>query len=285
MPPEVCRIDELITPLYTSLTPSQRRLADYVLQYMAEAALLSSKELARKLSVSEATIVRFAQRLGFEGYPEFRHFLQRQLLRDLRSSERVASLLHTEDARTGPLQQMVQATIQQVQLLQQTISEEQLARVVEAITQARCVVVFGEGAPAAPTVQLGFWLNRLGILVRVTNQTGRRFFESLMNLTDRDLALVFAFRRIGPEATALIEHMAKKGGRTVLFTDVANSGVHPLVTYTLKVYRGPMGTFRPLGAVTALCDAIILGVMLARGDRAVQELKELDDLRQRYGFL
>lgn len=283
--PEVERIDELITPLYTTLTRSQQRVADYVLQYTAEAALMSSKAIANRLSVSEATIVRFAQQLGFDGYPQFRQFLQRQLLRDLRSSERVASLLHDEEAKSGPLQQMISATLQQIQLLQQNVSEAQLAGVIDIVNRARKVFIFGEGALAAPTILLEFWLNRLGLDVVATTQTGRRFFETLVQATASDAALVFAFRRVGTEATALIEHLHRKGGNPILITDVADSAVHGLSTHVLKVFRGPMDTFRPMGAVTALCDALILGVMVAKGDTGVAVLQELDDLRQRYGFL
>lgn len=285
MQPEATRIDELITQMYTTLTRSQQRLADYVLQYTAEAALMSSKEIAEQLSVSEATVVRFAQQLGFDGYPQFRQRLQRQLLRDIRSSERVASLLHEEQTQTGPLQQMVGTTLQQVQLLSQNVTDNDLAGVVDAITRARTVYIFGEGALAAPTVQLGFWLNRLGCSVRVTNQTGRRFFEDIFMAGPQDVGIVMSFRRMGPEATAMLEHFHAQRAANFLLTDVANSPVHEHATGVLKVFRGPMGTFRPLGAVTTICDAIILGVMLTKGDEGVQTLQQLDDLRQRHGFL
>lgn len=285
MPSTPSQIDTLITQEYTTLTPSQQRLADYMLQYTAEAALMSSKDVAQRLEVSEATVVRFAQQLGFDGYPQFRQMLQRQLLSDIRSSDRVASLLHDEDPKRGPLHQMVSSTIQQLQLLMQNVPESDLAAVTNAVTRARHVYIFGEGALTTPTVQLGFWLNRLGCHVQVVNQTGRRFFEAVFQAGADDVGLVFAFRRMGPEATAMIEHIHSQAGTVVLFTDIANSDLHPMASHILRVYRGPMGTFRPLGAVTTVCDALILGVMHAKGDSGVKELEKLDDLRQRYGFL
>lgn len=285
LPTHTSPIDTLITRQYTSLTRSQQLLADYVLQYTAEAALMSSKEIAQRLHVSEATVVRFAQQLGFEGYPQFRQMLQRQLLSDIRSSVRVASLLNDEDTKRGPLHQMVSSTIQQLQLLVQNIPEQELTAVVNTVTQARRIYIFGEGALATPTVQLGFWLNRLGCNVHVINQTGRRFFESIVQAGEGDVGLIFAFRRIGPEGTALIEQLHSRAGSPILFTDIANSPLHSLSSNVLRIFRGPMDTFRPLGAVTTVCDALILGVMLAKGDDGVRELEKLDDLRQRYGFL
>lgn len=246
---------------------------------------MSSKEVALKLDVSEATVVRFAQHLGFEGYPQFRQCLQNQLLNTIRSSERVASLLHDVESNSGPLQQMVSDTVQQLNFLVQNISDDEFSQVTRTVNEGRVIHIFGEGAPAAPTVQLGFWLNRLGFDVRVINQTGRRFFEHVFRVDPDDVGLVFAFRRVTPEAAALVEHFHDQGAKTVLFTDIANSAIHSLAANVLRVYRGPMGTFRPLGAVTAVCDALILSIMREKGDDAVRELKKLDDLRQRFGFL
>jgi hypothetical protein len=51
------------------------------------------------------------------------------------------------------------------------------------------------------------------------------------------------------------------------------------------VQRGPMDAFRPLGPLAALVDALILGLMRQKGLDAVEQLKRLDDLRERYGVL
>ena len=62
---------EKIRQLYPELTKSQRRLADFVAVSYREAAFMTASRLARKLGVNEATVIRFAQRLGYSGYPEF----------------------------------------------------------------------------------------------------------------------------------------------------------------------------------------------------------------------
>lgn len=281
----VSPIQAMFSGQYASLTNNQRRLADFVMQNSAEAAMMSSREMARHLRVSEATVVRFAQQIGFVGYPEFRQALQGQVLREIRSSERIVATLEDSDPKQGTLHQVVAATSRHLELLLRNVSEADLERIVVAISGAATVYVFGEGAPAGVTVQLGFWLNRLGINVHVVNQTGRRFFDTIFRADSDDVALVFSFRKIGPEATALIEYVYGNGGTTVLFTDVPESLVHTLVSQVVLVQRGPMETFRPMGAVTAIVDAIIMGVMRERGDDAVNELRRLDDLRQRYGFL
>src|ERR1700753_1034431 len=58
------------------LSPAQRRIAQYLLDHMPDAAFLSSVVLARRAGVSQPSVTRFAAALGFSGYPAFRDALR-----------------------------------------------------------------------------------------------------------------------------------------------------------------------------------------------------------------
>src|SRR3990172_2838399 len=68
---------EKVSKTYSTLSPSYRRIADFLLDHHNEAAFMTATQLARRVEVNTATVVRFAQRLGYDGYPE--------LLQDVRS--------------------------------------------------------------------------------------------------------------------------------------------------------------------------------------------------------
>lgn len=53
-----------------ALTPQERRLAAHMLEHLDRWGYLSSTEVASELGVHRSTIVRFAQHVGFQGYPE-----------------------------------------------------------------------------------------------------------------------------------------------------------------------------------------------------------------------
>jgi DNA-binding MurR/RpiR family transcriptional regulator len=57
---------------YEDLSPTDRRLADLMLEYPGDIASYSASELARIASVSNAAVSRFVQRLGFRNYEELR---------------------------------------------------------------------------------------------------------------------------------------------------------------------------------------------------------------------
>lgn len=282
------RSSQRIIEHYDDMTKSQRKLADFLLSNSPEVALMTSADLAKEMKVSEATVVRFAQLLGFRGYPELRQHLQHKLLKELRSSERLATTVHARDEdATGPspLQTVVETTQAHLQQLLNTVSEEDLTSAVARIVRARRLFLFGEGAPASVTHLAEFWFNRLGSYVIRVNQTGRRFFDHTFNVGEGDLGIVFAFRRVLPEPQAFVEHLSEQGGESMVITDLVRSSLHTHVDQVLLVGRGPMETFRPMGALVALVDALILGVMQAKGDEGVEHLRHLDDWRQRHGFL
>ena len=64
-----------------TFTPSQRKVADYILKYPTEAAFLTIEQLSGLTGVSVATIMRLAYTIGYTGYSQFQKELQ-EVLRD-----------------------------------------------------------------------------------------------------------------------------------------------------------------------------------------------------------
>ena len=56
-----------IKMLYDSMGKSEKKIADWILEHPRDILPLSITELAEQSKSSEATIVRFAKRVGFTG--------------------------------------------------------------------------------------------------------------------------------------------------------------------------------------------------------------------------
>ena len=63
----------------SEFSPSDNQIATHFLANLEATLLLSGAELATQLETSPSSITRFAQRLGFEGYPDLRRALRREL--------------------------------------------------------------------------------------------------------------------------------------------------------------------------------------------------------------
>lgn len=82
MPPDAHTLAERLRRDYESFSPAQQALARYLVDHIAELPLLSAHEVAHAAHCSPATVVRFAQALGYSGYPE--------LQRTVRAAQRPA---------------------------------------------------------------------------------------------------------------------------------------------------------------------------------------------------
>lgn len=67
---------EKIAQHYAQLGRNQKKIADFLTQQYHEAAFMNAFALSQRLGVDPATVTRFAQRLGYAGYPELLREIQ-----------------------------------------------------------------------------------------------------------------------------------------------------------------------------------------------------------------
>lgn len=77
MTQDVHALAERLTSDYERFSPAQQSLARYLVEHLADLPLLSAHEVARASHCSPATVVRFAQALGYSGYPEMQNVVRR----------------------------------------------------------------------------------------------------------------------------------------------------------------------------------------------------------------
>ena len=60
---------------YSEMSPTERKIADYLKKAYSNACYLSIQELAKEMDVSPSAISRFTKRVGFNNYQELRLML------------------------------------------------------------------------------------------------------------------------------------------------------------------------------------------------------------------
>ncbi len=92
---------ERIRETYDDLTPGFRKLADFIMDNTLDVAFLTATELSRRVGVDPATVVRFAQELGYSGFRELSREIKRYVrdrvtasYRTVEEAETVGDLLH-----------------------------------------------------------------------------------------------------------------------------------------------------------------------------------------------
>ena len=67
----------------------QRAIAKFIIENYEKAAYMTAASLGSRTGVSESTVVRFALKLGYEGYPEMQRALQELTRTKLTSVQRM----------------------------------------------------------------------------------------------------------------------------------------------------------------------------------------------------
>jgi len=246
---------------FPNLTKSEQRIASYLLANHDEAAFLPAAELAQRLDVSEATVVRFARSIGYDGFPELRRALQGIFRVKVTPATRLQHTLAELGSSPGHvLTKMVDMEVQYLTEALHSVQPADFDRAVEIILSAKRLFVFGTGPSRILADLVLIRLRRFGIPVITMTESGRDILEELQLLQLQDVVLATGFHRITGELAAVMDYARSLGCRIIFITDTLGPHFKNKADVILSALRGPVSTFHSL----AVPMTIALGLALKR---------------------
>lgn len=157
---------ERIKSVLPKLSKGHRAIGSYIIEHCETASYMTATKLGEVVGVSESTVVRFANELGFRGYPEFRHSLQSCIRSKLTSMQRIAV---SEDiiGEADIVSKVRLADIENLRSSAEAIDREVFEKTVEAICSARRIYVTGCRASSMLSWFMTYYLNL--VMPNVTN--------------------------------------------------------------------------------------------------------------------
>ena len=61
-----------IREMQVEMTAKEKKISKYILQHLDKIMYMNTYQIADKCKVSQASVVRFAKKLGYSGFPEFK---------------------------------------------------------------------------------------------------------------------------------------------------------------------------------------------------------------------
>lgn len=273
---------ELVRKRYDDLTKSGKQIARYVLRNQDEVAFFSASELAERLDLSEATAVRFAQSLGFRGYPDMRQALQKSFRSRVTHSVRLSGRLDDLRQAGDILERLTASEIDYLTQALQTVDRDEMEKGVGLLGERRRVFVFGLGPSVTLVNLLEIRLTRFGRQVISLTTTGREILESLLLMSKEDLLFAIGFFDVTPTLRFVLDYARRCGCSSILLTDTLGSLVGDQADVVLAARRGPVSAFHSLTVPMTIINSLLLALALADRERAVANLDRLDDLRRTY---
>jgi DNA-binding MurR/RpiR family transcriptional regulator len=260
------------------LTPSQRKLMEYILSHDDESIFLNIKDLAKKVDVSEATVVRLSKALGFKGFPEFQRELRLLFKNRLTTTSRLQKTVKKVTDEGDVLIKVLQTDIDNIsETLRQTPVQE-FRQFIKSIDLAERVIIVGLRSAYSLAIFLGIALEFLQKNTGVVQPGIGDMWDRLMGLKKGDLVIGISFPRYTKQTVEVLRFAKERGVKTLAITD---SLVSPLAQYADHVLTAPykMDSFiESFTAPLSLINAIVTGLGVYRKKSTMKSLEELEEV-------
>lgn len=277
----VIDFNQIISDSYKNLTKSEKRIANFLRKNQEESAFLSAAEIADRLGLSEATLVRFARSIGFNSYPAMRMLLQEAFRHRVTHSARLRGRL--EDLRQGGdiFERLVVSEIDYLSQALETVDREALQKTVELLRACDRVFVFGAGPSISLANLLDVRLRRFGRQVIPLTTAGREVLDPLLLLRKQDLLFMICFFDVSPMQQLILEYANEVKCPVIILTDTLGSIIGDKADVVLAAKRGPMAEFHSLVVPMTIINTLLLALANEDRDQIMSNLDRLDQMRER----
>lgn len=253
------------------MTKSEYGVAVYCLGDMGSIAFDTLDSAAKKTGTSTTSVIRFCRRLGYRGFKEFQD--------DVRLSFRTMPSLPEKFRRAAnigaPNELLGRIAAQTAECIEKTVgqlSHRSISEAVELLSKSARVFCFGMKESYAMAHYAYTRLLAVRKDVYLLDIAGGEV-EAFLNITDKDVVLMFLFHRYTGSAKRMLEIMKKRGIRVVLVTSPPTDEAEKYASVTLPCFVDMGGVKNSSAAPVCLCDYFCNAVAMTGGDEALEHLK------------
>lgn len=261
-----------IRQMYADLTPSQKRLADYIASTYHEAAFATASCVAQTMAMNESTVIRFAQRLGYDGYPEFVRDLQ-EIIRQELGAEQAAP------AEPDVLAMQLRSQLDALARVVSHISPSFSSQVFPVLCKAERIYILGHGASAALAHLFAYLLRCQGFLAENPPADASGMAVWLREVAPEIAVVGLSTTAEGEQVANALRYARSKGARTVALCCSPVSPCAQAAEMALACAAGDQGGLPEISALALLVEGLVKCLSCARGARADSAACELDQVR------
>lgn len=261
-----------------NLSAGQLEIANYLMQNMNEVAFLTASELAIKVGVSESTVVRFANVLGFKGYPQLREEIQNNIVKQLSPKEEHSIYMETAGSShlaTRIMKDDLNSLISCIEIFDSTIFDNIID---ELIKSDSVYIVAGRGTYAIAYF-LNFYLSWFLPTVNLLQiDMARERLTKAKSMKKNPLLLGISSGRFYKGTINIMEYARKIGIKTACITNSMASPIAAVSDITLLVPTHIVSFVPSFTANLSIVNAIIVCLAKKLQDQGDQTLSTLEDI-------
>ena len=271
----------LIQVKFPRLSKGQKLIAEYILKNYDKAAFMTAAKLGISVGVSESTVVRFANELGFSGYPMLQKALQELIKNKLTTVQRL-ELSNDFASHGAALKGVLKADMENIRATLEKINPYTFEDVLNSIFEAKNIYIIGLRSSTALAEFLGFYLNIILQNVRIVSYGISDIFEQMINIGEGDLVIGIGFPRYATKTIDVLDFSKARGAKVVAITDSLLSPLAAKADSTLIAQSNMASFVDSLVAPLSVINALIIAVGMREKENIADIFANLENIWQEY---
>lgn len=281
-------MEELIDRLsqsYASLSPQLQRAAQIVLDNPNDVAVNSMRALATRAKVSPPTMLRLAQKLGFDNYEAFRDVFK-QSVATQGYGDRADDLRRETDREgiPGLVDATVAAGIAGMDRFHDPVFVRDLERVADYIIAADRRFVLASGASFGQGVSFQYVCRMALPDISLVNGFGIRAIDEIASVRKGDVVVAISTAPYSSRTVEAAIYAKRRNAKIVAVTDRRTSPVAQLSEASIIIKTTGPHYFPSMISLNATLEILSAVIMVKQGAEAVANISEFESDMRHNGY-
>ncbi|HSF83541.1 MAG TPA: MurR/RpiR family transcriptional regulator [Anaerolineales bacterium] len=269
-------LDERITELHNKFSPKHKRLARFVLDNKYFMSFASASQAGKKTGTSAATVVRFAQTLGYDGYSELQAAIRAELPSYLTAVERIQARLEEAPPPDNIPHKVFYTDISNIERTANNLDELKLEGAIKTIITAKRILVVGSGLSASPALFLAHSLKIMGFDARASLNEGLSLAADTAQFSNGSLIIAIDLWRYVRSTIGAVENAKKQGARSIAITDSIVSPLARMADFAFEVATDGVSHSLSTTGVMSLLNVLVAAISNLIPAQTMRSLRRVD---------
>ncbi len=266
---------------FPKLSKGQKRIAQFIIENYEKAAFMTASKLGMETNVSESTVVRFANNLGFDGYPQLQRSLQDIIKTKLTTVQRVdMGKEYSSDLEV--VQRIMKSDMDNMRHTIDTINAEKIESVIDMILNADRVYVLGLRSSKSLADFLGFYLSLIKGDVIMVGHGISDIYEQMLRISEKDLLITLSFPRYSSRSIEVTKYAKEQRAKIVAITDSEISPIATMADEYLTAKSNMASFVDSLVAPLSLLNALIVAIGMREKSDIKEHFNKLETIWEKY---
>lgn len=271
-----------ISDQYSKMSKSHKAIANFISNHYDQAVFMTAAKLGETLGISESTVVRFADRVGYAGYPEFQHALEECVKGKLSDIQKMDAK-YGRSTQSEVLTSVITADIEKLQHTIDNLDPAAFESAVDTILAADNIYIMGLRSNEPLAEFLHFYLNMIrGGVVLLKTTSVSETFEQMIRINEKDCFIGISFPRYSMRTLKAMEFASDRNAKVIAVTDSTHSPMSLYSSCNLLARSDMVSIVDSLVAPLSVINALVVALCLRCPQDVRRNLEMLEETWNNY---